>query len=194
LLSLAVVLAANPAALAADDVARQVVAGQENGELSLALAKRFDDPVDKGATVELEFAILNSTFFALSGIEFTDDLDATLSGLEAIDTPKTGICGPGSQITGTSSLSFTGGSLDFGDICTFTVTLLVPIDAQAGDHLNTTSTITGDGPEGIEETGDPATDTLDVNNEVIPALGGAGALALALLLGGALGIRTRRRS
>lgn len=106
------------------------------------LSKTFtDDPVLPGDTVILEFSIShheNSPTDA-TDINFTDDLGATLTGLTAVGLPLNDICGPGSQLSGTSLLSFSGGSLAPGETCTFSVTLQVPAGAAVGSYSNTTS-------------------------------------------------------
>lgn len=108
------------------------------------LEKAFvDDPVLPGATVTLEFT-LSLTPDAPAGvtaINFTDDLGAVVAGLAATGLPATDVCGTGSQIAGTSTLSLTGGSLAPGESCTFSVSLDVPADAPAGAHTNTTSDV-----------------------------------------------------
>jgi hypothetical protein len=138
---------------AADDLV--VVAGPR-------LLKEFtDDPVDPGDNVTLEFTLThdpNATGDA-TAIAFTDDLDAALSGLVATGLPSTDICGAGSQISGTSSLSFTGGTLAPGASCTFSVTLQVPGTAAAGPHTNTTSSVTAT-VGGVSVTEYPASDDL----------------------------------
>jgi uncharacterized repeat protein (TIGR01451 family) len=112
----------------------------------LALRKTFtDDPVPPGSTVTLRFTITNlNRNDSATGISFTDDLDAVLTGLEAVPPLPTAPCGAGSSLTGTSVLSLTGGTLDPGASCTFAVTLQVPAGAATGEYLNTTSTISAD--------------------------------------------------
>ena len=138
---------------AADDLV--IVAGP-------SLLKEFtDDPVDPGDTVTLEFTLThdpNATADA-TGIAFTDDLDATLSGLVATGLPMNDVCGAGSQISGTSSLNFTGGTLAPGASCTFSVTLQVPGSAAVGPHTNTTSNVTAT-VAGLTTTENPASDDL----------------------------------
>ena len=109
------------------------------------LTKTFtDDPVLAGATATLEFSVTNTDpDNAASGLSFTDDLGAALPGLVATGLPATNVCGPGSSISGTSTLTFTGGNLAAGASCTFDVTVQVPAGAQSGDYLNTTSTLGG---------------------------------------------------
>ena len=129
----------------------------------LALVKEFvDDPVAPGGTVTLEFRLTNlNRSESATNLAFTDDLDATLSGLTATDTPQSDVCGAGSQISGTSLLSFTGGTLAPGESCTIQVTLAVPAGATPGDYPNTTSDVSGD-VGGTPTTGAGASDTLAV--------------------------------
>ncbi len=65
----------------------------------LQLTKEFtDDPVLAGAPVTLEFTLVNdSPTDSVTGIQFTDDLDATLTGLAATGLPLNDICGAGSH-------------------------------------------------------------------------------------------------
>lgn len=131
----------------------------------LALAKAFlDDPVSPGDTVTLRFTIDNlSTSDPVSSIAFSDLLDNALSGLESISGTLTDVCGVGSEISGTSGLTFTGGSLAAGDTCTFDVTLQVPLTAPLGTvATNVTSEITGT-INGLDVRGNPATDDLLLN-------------------------------
>ena len=108
------------------------------------LSKSFTDgPVVPGDQVTLEFTLTHSENAPgdATNINFTDNLDATLSGLVAKDLPLSDICGTGSQLSGTTHLSFTGGHLIPGESCTFSATLEVPRTAPTGDHTNVTSSI-----------------------------------------------------
>jgi len=135
----------------------------------LSLIKSFtDDPVPPGSTVTLAFTLYNlDRSSSASSIAFTDDLDATLSGLTAISTPVSNPCGAGSSLSGTSVLSLTGASLGPADSCTFSVTLQVPAGASAGNYSNTTSQVTGD-LGGRPVTGSAASDILAVS--AVPTL------------------------
>ena len=151
------------------------------------LTKTFTGgPVLPGNSVTLEFTIqnLDTNDFAAADIGFTDDLAAVVSGLVATGLPATNMCGPGSVISGTSLLTFSGGSLAAGASCTFSVTLQVPAGAAAGSHLNTTSSLTTDlGSRPF--VGEPATDTLVVLAlpAAVPTLEWWGLLLLFGLLG-----------
>ena len=136
----------------------------------ILLTKSFvDDPVPPGATVDVEFTIMNrDRSEPASDITFTDDLDATLTGLEATGLPADGFCGSSSQLTGTGTLTLSGANLGAGGSCTFSATLQVPTGAIDGPYLNTTSNITGE-VGGATVTGDPASDTLFVSSAPILA-------------------------
>lgn len=128
-----------------------------------SLSKAFvDDPVQPGDAVTLEFTLSNPDGVdGMTNLAFVDDLDVVLSGLVATGLPASNVCGSGSALTGTSSLTLTGGSLAPGASCTFSVSLQVPSSAAPGEYLNRTS-----GPaatiSGQTVTGVPATDRLQV--------------------------------
>ncbi len=123
-----------------------------------------DDPVLPGDTATLEFTISygdEGTIGDATSIMFTDNLDAALSGLTAVGLPLTDPCGAGSELTGTTNLSLTGGTLTPGTSCTFTVPVQVPIVALPGNYTNTTSELTAN-VLGVATTGAPAQDDLMV--------------------------------
>ncbi len=130
---------------------------------SISLTKEFvDDPVAPGGSVSLDFTVRNlDRRSAATDVAFTDDLDAVLSGLVATGLPLSDVCGSGSTLSGTDFLSLSGGSLSVEGTCTFSVNLLVPAAAAAGDYLNTTSSITATLDSG-PVVGAPATDLLFV--------------------------------
>ncbi|MCP4682416.1 MAG: IPTL-CTERM sorting domain-containing protein [Desulfobacterales bacterium] len=145
-----------------------VSAGKANATLNvtrttLALTKTFtDDPTPPGHDITLEFTISNfDRFNAITGITFTDDLNAALAGLVATDLPKSDVCGTGSSLTGTSTLTLADASLAGGDSCTFSATLTVPAGAAPGDYLNQTNAISGT-LSGDATTGNTAGDSLFV--------------------------------
>ncbi len=132
----------------------------------LSLDKEFiDDPTPPGGMVTLRFTLSNSSVStAVTGISFTDDLDAVISGLESVSGTQNDICGLGSSISGTSLLTFSGGDLAAGDFCIFDVVLQVPSDAALGTvALNTTSSVTGSAASG-GAVGDPASDNLEITS------------------------------
>ena len=130
---------------------------------SIAISKVFtDDPVDAGDTVTLEFTIGYAGPVDATDISFTDDLDATVSGLVATGLPASDVCGNGSTLSGTDVITLSDGTLPPDGSCTFSVVLQVPVEASSGTHNNTTSTVTATvGPNQI--TGNAATDELSIS-------------------------------
>ena len=163
----------------------------------LDFSKQFEpDAVSPGGTVSLSFTIANpDPVNAATGIGFTDDLDAVLPGLAALDTPLADVCGPGSILDGGSLLTLTGGNLGPGASCTFAVTVQVPPNAVGGSYPNLTSVLAAlVGGEPVE--GDPAgaaAASLGVGGNLleIPTLAGWGLLLLAALLATAAVARLR---
>ncbi len=103
-----------------------------------------DDPATAGGTVTLEFVLQNDAATEnITALTFTDDLDAMLTGAVAVGLPQNNVCGTGSQISGVSILTLTGGNLAPLSSCTFQVTLQVPAGALPGVYPNTTSQLTG---------------------------------------------------
>ena len=126
----------------------------------LFLSKAFlDDPATPGATLTLRLSMTNlDPSQAAADVAFTDDLDAALSGLVATGLP---IAACGGTVSGSSLLTFSGGSLAAGATCSFDVTLQVPAMAPVGSYVNTTSTVTGT-IGGLAVTGGPAGDAFRV--------------------------------
>ena len=128
------------------------------------LTKEFtNDPVKPGDTVTLQFTLIHDATASgdATGISFTDDLNAALTGLASTSGRQTDICGIGSQIDGTSTLTFSGGTLTPGGTCTFSVSLAVPVGAGSANYANTTSNVTAT-VSGVSATGNPASDNLQV--------------------------------
>jgi uncharacterized repeat protein (TIGR01451 family) len=131
----------------------------------LDLTKEFtDDPVAPGDTATLEFTLANlDPVRSATGITFTDDLDAALSGMTAVTLPPDGFCGAGSQISGAALLTVTGANLAGGAACTFGVTVQVPPTVLLGTTaVNTTSFVSGL-ITALPVSGSPATDTLRID-------------------------------
>ena len=129
-----------------------------------SLLKEFtDDPAQPGATVTLEFTLTHdeSAPGDATAITFTDDLDVALSGLVAIELPAFDVCGAGSFIFGTQTLTLAGGSLAPGGTCSFSVSLDVPAAAAPGNHTNTTSNVMAT-VSGVAVESNPAEDDLQI--------------------------------
>ncbi len=104
--------------------------------------KTFDGDTAPTGTPNLTFSIRNSSGTeTVSQISFTDDLAAVIPRLVATGLPKNDVCGAGSQISGTSFLAMTGGSLGLGESCDITV----PASAEPRTYTNTTSEPTSAG-------------------------------------------------
>ena len=131
----------------------------------ILIQKSFStNPVQPGGTTNLEFTITNfDRDFEATNISFTDDLTSLLAGLTATGTPVNNICGTGSQISGTTLLTFTGGTIPAQGSCTFSVTLSIPGGAAVGSYTNTTSAISGE-INSSTVTGNTATEKLNIAN------------------------------
>lgn len=158
-----------------------VVVGSAQDTLSvtvaaLNLAKDFlINPANAGGTTELEFTINNfNRFDSATGVAFTDDLGAALAGL-TYDSLVSNTCGGTVGGTGTTTISFSGGTVAAAGQCKITVSVAVPGGAVGGSYPNTTSTVTGT-VGGVPVTGNVASDSL-----IIPAGGSAPTLAFEIL-------------
>lgn len=125
---------------------------------SATFTKDFASPSVPGGSTTLDFTIANTSSGALNNLRFADDLNAALSGLVASGLPANNVCGTGSQISGTSNLSFSGGSLPLGASCNFSVTVQVPASATPGSYTNTTTDLVS----GVSVISAPATANLDI--------------------------------
>ncbi len=134
------------------------------------LIKRFlDNPAASPGTATLEFSIANGNAGQpdqdvvdhFTNLAFSDNLDATLSGLVATGLPLNDVCGAGSTLSGSSTLNLTGGNVPAGGGCTFQVPLQVPGGAAPGSYGNTTSAVTATA-RGVAVTGPAASDTLEI--------------------------------
>ncbi|MEM7349853.1 MAG: IPTL-CTERM sorting domain-containing protein [Acidobacteriota bacterium] len=152
----------------------------------LGFTKAFLGSGAAGGTVDLEFTITNpDPVNAANDITFTDDLEAVLPGLEAIGLPLPGVCGAGSEVSGTSIITLTGGTLGGGEACIFVVTLQIPASAPNGDFTNITSALsaTVGGQPVIGDPAGAATADLSIENLIeIPTLNVWGILLLVGLL------------
>ena len=161
--------------------------------------KAFLNSAVPGSTVELEFSITNpDPVNPATGIGFTDDLDAVLPGLTAVGLPTSDVCGTGSLLDGTTSVTLSGGSLAPGASCVFSATLQIPSSTMPGSYTNTTSVLTATvaGTQVAGDAGSEASDDLQINAtpDAIPMLGTQGLLILAALMSliGVGVLRTRR--
>ncbi|MFZ5962233.1 autotransporter outer membrane beta-barrel domain-containing protein [Thalassococcus sp. BH17M4-6] len=128
----------------------------------LSISKDFaTNPVTAGGSSELTFTLRNvSRTESATGLEFSDDLDAMLSGAVATNLVSTG-CGGSAFGLGTGNFSFAGGSLGPDSSCEVVINVAIPAAAAAGTYTNTVSGLSGTFPAGAV-TGDPATTSLQV--------------------------------
>jgi len=154
--------------------------------LGASFSKTFADssPVLAGDTVVLSFTITNqSAVSPLNGIEFIDNLNATLPGLTALGLPLSDACGDGSNLflptfatsaqtargaeVSDNQLFLIGGNLAPGASCTFEVSLVVPSSTPPGTFTNVTSPIIGEGGSIVAQ---PAIDDLTISAATPPSL------------------------
>jgi hypothetical protein len=109
---------------------------------SASFSKSFSGDTSPGGTVDLTFEITaaGDNTAAMTGLAFTDDVNAMLSGVTGQSGTATDTCG--GTLTGSSTLSYSGGSLAAGASCAITVTLDIPAAAASGTYTNTTSELT----------------------------------------------------
>ncbi|MGB1197749.1 MAG: beta strand repeat-containing protein, partial [Thalassotalea sp.] len=102
-----------------------------------------EDYTAPSGTINAEFVLthsLNATTDA-TAIGFTLDLDSVMSGLAYTNTEQNDICGTGSSFSGTSVLTFSGGTLAAGDSCTFSIELTLPVSALPGNYTFSSSVV-----------------------------------------------------
>ena len=128
----------------------------------LVMSKSFtDDPVTAGATVTLDYTLRNNDRnFAASAVAFSDDLNAALAGL-TLDSVASNTCGGTVSGAGTTSVSFSGGSIAAQSDCMISLSLPVPAGAVTGGYPSTSSAVTAT-VNGTSVTGTTASDTLSV--------------------------------
>lgn len=119
-----------------------------------------DDPVAPGDTVSLLFTLTHGAENDSDAVDigFTDDL-TFLAGLAPSGAPTVNTCG--GTLSGTTVLTYSGGTLTPGASCAINVPLLVPATAPLGSHTNTTGVIEAT-VGGLAVTGTTATDDLDI--------------------------------
>jgi|GEM_PF-1109744 len=123
----------------------------------------LNDPVNAGDIVDLEFTLSydDGAVFDATAINFTNDLNAVIPGLAAVGLPLNDVCGTGSSISGTSNLTFSGGTMSPGDNCTFTVSVQTPTTVFPGTYTNTTSNITST-VDGLTGSANSTSDNLNI--------------------------------
>ncbi len=131
---------------------------------ALVLTKEFvENPYIAGETATLRFTLNNQSASAATGIGFSDSLADILPATPDISAPgplDTGTCD--GTLTGTATLSYSGGSLAAGTTCTFDVSVLIPVGAPEGTFSNITSGVSSN-----LGTSDPATADLTIDATLI---------------------------
>jgi hypothetical protein len=137
---------------------------------ALSLVKSYaSTPTAPGDTVTTQYTLTNlSSSHAIDSIVFSDDLDAQLSGLTSSSGALSNICGTGSALSGTSTLSFSGGTLAAGASCSFDITQVVPAGASANTYVGATGTPSGMS-SGIAVSGTVAAANLTVSSTSLPS-------------------------
>jgi uncharacterized repeat protein (TIGR01451 family) len=126
-------------------------------------------PTAPGDTVTTQYTLTNlSSSHAVDSIAFSDTLNSQLSGLTSSSGALSNICGTGSAISGTSTLSFSGGTLAAGASCSFDITQQVPAGAAAGTYSATTTAPSGLS-SGIAISGSVAAADLTVSSTSLPS-------------------------
>ena len=114
---------------------------------AIEFSKSFLNNAEPGDTVSLAFTIKNvHPTETLTGISFTDSLNAMHVGFTSVDLPQSNVLGTGSSLTtasgGDSIIVLSGGSLLPNEEITFNVKVKVPNDIYSGIFKNTTSPLT----------------------------------------------------
>ncbi|MEO1257192.1 MAG: MopE-related protein [Bacteroidota bacterium] len=97
-------------------------------------------PALPGDLVTLRFTIENTGSFDATGIQFTNSLSSTLSGLTAEAPLPVLPCGS-SGFSASSFITYTGGSVPAGTSCSFDVPVRIPASTAVGFYQNSTSNI-----------------------------------------------------
>ena len=133
---------------------------------TVGLAKSFaPDPTNVGGISALTFTITNPNAVPVSGLSFTDTFPTSPGAMVVANPPDATTNGCGSAtfapVAGAASISFSDGTVAANSTCTVKVNVTVP---ATGTYTNTSSNLLIDG----EDTGNSATDTLDVNDAPAP--------------------------
>lgn len=108
--------------------------------LDISFTKSFGvSSLVAGGSTTIDYSITNNDASGLIRLSFTDDLDSLASGLVATNLPLNDVCGTGSSVTGTSTISLLSGNLGAGETCVFSVQITVPTSATPGVLTSTTS-------------------------------------------------------
>lgn len=121
-------------------------------------AKFTSDFVNDNSAATLEYTLMNSGSQPITNIAFTEDFNSALSGSSANIGSATQC---GGALSGSSTLSFSGGSLAVGASCTLTVGVDMPNVNSQTIFSSSTSSITGTS-NSIAFSVDPVSTTIKV--------------------------------
>jgi uncharacterized repeat protein (TIGR01451 family) len=116
-----------------------------NDGTTITLGKEFtDDPVLAGASANLRFTLTSApeSTGTASALAFTDDLTTALAGL-TYSSLTSNTCGGVVGGIGSTTITFSGGSLAAAATCTIDVATTVPGASTAGTYTNTTGDLSG---------------------------------------------------
>lgn len=122
------------------------------------------DPIPSGGTSTLLFSIVNpNSNYALTGVAFADALPAGMT-IAALPEATTSSCGSPvfSPVAGSSSLSFSGGSIAAGGTCLASVKITASTGVTGTTYTNTTGNVSHL-INSATVNGNTASDTLTVN-------------------------------
>ena len=144
-------------------VTEQLVVEAISDLSGLTLAKSFDTATaGQGTTVGMTLRLSNtSETVSATQVSFTDDLDAFYAGT-TLSSVASNSCG--GSVSGSSTLTFTGGTVAPDTVCEIEVALTLGASAT-GAFGNTTSNLTAAADAGApsELTGTAASDSLTIN-------------------------------
>ncbi|MGJ8628474.1 MAG: hypothetical protein ACSHXB_16050 [Sulfitobacter sp.] len=129
----------------ASNVATDTLTVSSTANTVFTLAFGSGAQVDPGGSIAGLYTINNSSASALSSLNFNHNLATAVPGMVATNLPISNPCGAGSSISGSGTVSFSGGSLAAGANCQFTVNYSVPSSATAGGVTSTTSALVSSG-------------------------------------------------
>ncbi len=131
-----------------------------------AMTKQFaPNPTIEGGTTTLTFQVTNpNASNALSLVAFSDTFPTAPGAMIVAPTPNDSTSGCGtptfSPVSGSGSISFSGGTIAAGATCTVSVDITAPV---LGSYGNTSGIVSHQLPAGTAWYGNFATDTLQVD-------------------------------
>ncbi len=142
------------------------VAASDNLKVSgLVFTKEFlNNPYIAGESGTLRFTIQNVHPTDNATISFfSDNLQTNLTGLAATGGPSMNTCG--GSLSGTTFLTYVGGSVNAGTSCVIEVPIMVPATAADGTYPNITGSLTAN--QGGVVVVDPARADIIVNSNLL---------------------------